>query len=97
MDSSDRRELSGPVGDQLLAIASDVFGVAVAHLSMTTSPGDIESWDSVQHIILMMAVEQYFAVTFTPSEIEHVACLGDIAAALGRRAGSRSTGPSPDH
>ena len=82
--------MSDSVSDQLRAIASDVLSVPVARLSMNTTPQDLTAWDSVQHVILLMAVEQHFSVTFTPDEMEQATSLGQIAAVVDRRLGLRS-------
>jgi acyl carrier protein len=84
------------VTDQILAIASDVLNVPVARLSRNTAPEDVKSWDSVQHIILMMAVEQHFSVSFAPEDIDQATSLGQIAASVERRLDRRSSFPQAD-
>jgi acyl carrier protein len=73
------------ITDQILQIASDVFSVSVDRLTANTSPDDIESWDSVRHIILIMAVEQQFALRLTPEDIDEATSLGRIGALVERR------------
>jgi acyl carrier protein len=78
------------VTGQILEIAADVFTVPIARLSPSTAPEDVESWDSVQHVILMLAVEQHFSVKFAPEDFDQATSLGQIAACVERRLDQRS-------
>jgi acyl carrier protein len=51
-------------------IFADVFGVPVESIRPDTSPETIETWDSLQHLNLVLALEQEFSVQFAPEEIE---------------------------
>jgi acyl carrier protein len=44
-------------------------------ITETTSAADVDGWDSIAHINLIIAIEKHFAIKFTAGEI----------AALGRR------------
>jgi len=46
-----------------------------------TSPDNIANWDSLQHLNLVLALEQEFNVQFTPEEIEQILSV-ELAAAL---------------
>ena len=41
---------------------------------------DVEEWDSLNHIRLVSATEQKFALRLTSLEIETLKCVGDLAA-----------------
>ena len=58
-------------------IASDVLD---AKVDADSSPVTIESWDSVTHIDLMMAIEAEYGVRFRPAEMEDAQSIGQIAA-----------------
>ena len=45
-----------------------------------SSPDNIESWDSLQHLNLVLALEQEFRTQFTPEEIEQLLSVELIAA-----------------
>ena len=47
----------------------DVFDLDEVELSDATSADDIEEWDSLSHIQLIVAVEKSFGVKFTSLEI----------------------------
>lgn len=39
---------------------------------MDSSPDTVESWDSINHLNLVMALEQEFGVEFDPEDIEQL-------------------------
>ncbi len=65
---------------EIREIMTDVFDVDVNGASVTadTTADDIEEWDSLSHIRLMVAVERKFKVKFTNSEIESLKKVGDL-------------------
>jgi len=68
--------------DEVRSIASDIFGVASAKLSADSSPDNIESWDSFQHLNLVLALEEKFGAQLSPEEIEQMKTLGATAALI---------------
>jgi len=46
----------------------------------STTANDIEEWDSLTHILLIVAVEKKFLVKFTASEIQSLQNVGQLAA-----------------
>jgi acyl carrier protein len=46
-----------------------------------SSPDNISTWDSLQHLNLVLALEQEFRVEFSPEEIEQILSV-ELAAAL---------------
>jgi len=63
-------------------VMADVFDVDVDETVVTpeTTADDIEEWDSLSHIRLIVAVERKFKVKFTNSEIESLKRVGDLVA-----------------
>ncbi len=63
-------------------VMADVFDVDVDETVITpeTTANDIEQWDSLSHIRLIVAVERKFKVKFTNSEIESLTRVGDLVA-----------------
>jgi len=51
-------------------IMADVFAVPISQIDLESSADTIETWDSLQHLTFVLAVEQEFGVQFTPEEIE---------------------------
>jgi len=71
--------MSTSLPDRICRIAADVFGLPAADITLQTSPQTIEHWDSVQHLNLVLALEQELGVEFQPEEVEE---MKDIAAVV---------------
>jgi acyl carrier protein len=54
---------------QLSEIFNDVLDLEDIGLTDSTSADDIEEWDSLSHIQLIVATEKHFGVKFTSLEI----------------------------
>lgn len=61
-----------PMRNRLQRIFADIFRVSTESLTPASSPETIESWDSMHHLELVLALEQEFEVQFTPEEIEQL-------------------------
>ena len=48
-------------------------------LSAEMSAKDIEGWDSINHINLILAIEERFGIKITEDEIENLKTVGDLA------------------
>ena len=66
------------VQDDIRVIAGDLFSVPATQIHAGSSPETIENWDSVQHLSLVLAVEEKFGVQFSPEEIEKMRTIGAI-------------------
>ena len=66
--------------DQLRTIASDIFSVPADKITADSSPQTIENWDSMQHLNLVLAVEEKFGVQLSPEEVEQMKSVGAVAA-----------------
>jgi len=53
----------------------------------TTAAPDIEGWDSIAHVNLMVAVETEFGIQFTTQEQEAMQTVGDMAAIIAKKMG----------
>jgi len=52
----------------LRQLMADVFGVEVDQIDEDASIDTIDSWDSLKHLNLVLALEERFAVSFTEQE-----------------------------
>ena len=59
-------------------VFQEVFDDDSIHVSDTTTAEDIDGWDSLIHIDLMMAVEDRFEVTFNVGEIGSMKNVGQM-------------------
>ncbi len=73
------------VFEQVRGLASDILGLPVNQISAASSPENIEAWDSIQHLNLVLALEEKFQLQLSPEEIEQMKNIGDIATLIERR------------
>ena len=65
--------------EQVRSVASDIFGVPAEKITAESSPETIENWDSMQHLNLVLAVEEKFGVQLNPEDIEQMKNIGAVA------------------
>jgi len=65
--------------EQVRGIASDIFGIPADKITPESSPETIESWDSMQHLNLVLAIEETFGVQLDPEDIEKMKNIGEVA------------------
>ena len=58
--------------DQVRRIAADIFNMPLEQMAAESSPDSVENWDSLQHLNLVLALEQNFGLVFAPEEIEQM-------------------------
>lgn len=58
-------------------VAADVFGVPLEEVTPQTSPQTIGSWESVQHLNLVLALEQELQTRIDLEEIGQIQSIGD--------------------
>lgn len=46
---------------------------------------DVEDWDSLSHVRLIVAIEQGFGIKFANSEVDTFKCVGDLMDAIAQR------------
>jgi acyl carrier protein len=68
--------------EQLKRIFHDVFGLPPEHFRPDLTSEDIESWDSVMHLTLLLTLEQKFGVSFEPEQGARLTSVPAIKAAL---------------
>ena len=82
--------MSARIWQEVAGVAADVFDVDRASLKETSGPEQIETWDSVQHLNLILAMEAHFSLQFEPEEMDQMISLGRIAEIVEARAGGTS-------
>lgn len=70
---SSRLEITSRLQD----ICQRVFGHDIAITEETTA-NDIESWDSMTHVVLIATIEKEFDITFDIMEIITITSIGDF-------------------
>ena len=63
---------------QLQDVFRNIFEDEALTITRETTAQDIESWDSVQNVTLMLEVETEFGVRFSTSEMAYLKNVGDL-------------------
>lgn len=76
---------------EILKIVNDIFIDVLDNeqitLSRSTTANDIEEWDSLNHIQLVVAIEKKFKQRFTSTEINNWKNVGEMCDALAAKMG----------
>ena len=65
----------------------DVFDIDQLSITEATTAHDIEEWDSISHIRLIVAIERAFKIRFTNAEIEGLKDVGDLINSIDAKTG----------
>lgn len=68
--------------EKLTSIFHEVFDDETIVLTPETTAADIKSWDSVNHIRLIVSIEAEFGIKFTIDEIVDAANVGEFVALI---------------
>ncbi len=64
---------------RLAEIFQDVFDDGEIAVSRRTSAADIEAWDSLMHVNLVLAAEREFNIRFSSTEVAQLLNVGELA------------------
>lgn len=67
------------LSNPLNLIFQQVFDDDTIQIFPETTANDIEGWDSLSHINLILAIEKHFKIKFSQKELLHFRCVGDMA------------------
>ena len=67
---------------RLTDIFQDVFDEESIRLTPGLSAKDVEGWDSLTHIRLILTIEKAFKIKFSTSEIGKLEDVGDLVALI---------------
>ncbi|WGR92807.1 MULTISPECIES: acyl carrier protein [unclassified Bradyrhizobium] len=74
------------VYSKLTAVFQDVFDEDDLALTPQTTADDVDGWDSLSHIRLVLAVSKAFGVKFSASEIGGLKNVGEFADLIEKKA-----------
>lgn len=87
--------MTSSVFEQIRTIASDLFRLPPESISAASTPQTIEAWDSIQHLNLVLALEEKFGVELSPEEIEQMTSIGEVVKLVEAKAQGKLQG-TPD-
>jgi acyl carrier protein len=73
--------------EQVQKVLADVFDVPEESLDPDASPETIKTWDSLQHMNMVLAIEERFDIHFSVMEIEKLVSVRAISEAVAREPG----------
>jgi acyl carrier protein len=74
--------------NQLQGIFRDVLDDETVSLTATTTAEDVDGWDSLSHIQLIVAAEKHFRIKLDSREILSWSNVGEMAQAIARKLGN---------
>jgi acyl carrier protein len=72
--------------ERLTQVFSDIFDEESIKLNSTLSAKDVDGWDSLTHIRLILTIEKTFKIKFSTSEIGKLENVGDLVSLIRARA-----------
>ena len=74
--------------ERIASLMRDLFDDYDGPITRDTTARDIDQWDSLAHVQLLVMIEQAFHVRFASREIDGLKCLGDLVDAVDHKQSS---------
>jgi acyl carrier protein len=71
--------------EELTTVFEEVFDQKGLKLAPETTANDIDGWDSMSHVTMLMAVEDHFGIEFKPYEIANLVNVGALLALVEKK------------
>lgn len=65
--------------DELMPVFQQVFDDDELVVTRETSAADVEGWDSLTHVTLMLTVEKRFGIRFKSAQVASLETVGQLA------------------
>lgn len=80
--------MSMTVLEQIIQIMADVFDVEeIDSITATTTPDEVELWDSLGHMQLVAELEERFGVSFGMEEVVEMSSVAEIEKMINDKVG----------
>ena len=76
--------------ERMQVVFRDLFDDDTLQLRPDMTAADVEAWDSLTHINLIVDIEREFKVRFTTGEITGLKTVGDLAALVDKKRSAAS-------
>lgn len=73
----------GRIYEELTKLVREVLDHKDLILAPETTADEIEGWDSMTHINIIVAVQSHFGIRLTTKEIDSISNVGDLARFIG--------------
>ncbi len=78
--------------DQIQAVFRDVFDDESITLTRETTAADVEQWDSLMHVTVMVHIEKQFGIRFSSSEVSELKNVGELEDLVNRHVAAKKGG-----
>jgi len=78
------------IKEELTKVFEEVFDEDQLELTPETTANDIEAWDSMSHVTMLMAVEDHFNVEFEQWEIMNLPDVGALLALIEKKTAKKN-------
>lgn len=75
------------LASRVTRLLADVFEVDPGALRADSSPDSVESWDSLRHLNMVIALEQEFGIQFAAEEIERAMSVDAVCHLVAEKSG----------
>ena len=74
--------------EEILDLMAEILEVSKDELEDDTAVGDIESWDSLHHLLIIAAIEKKYDIHFTPDILIDIEDVADLVRETGKCIGA---------
>ena len=71
--------------EKIKNIMAEILGVNTSEITEDSAIGDLPSWDSLNHLRIITAIEKEFNIQFTPDVLMDMEDFGDLVKATSER------------
>jgi acyl carrier protein len=77
---------------RILAIVSEVLRIPVEQITEESSPDNIKTWDSLNHVQIILSLEDEFGISLDGEEIIEMQSVGRILEIVAKKKNGRPLG-----
>jgi acyl carrier protein len=70
--------------DKIKSVMAEVFEIPIDEISINSSSQNIQNWDSLKHMNMIIALEEEFGIFFNEDDIPEIQSFRKISDALKR-------------
>jgi acyl carrier protein len=78
--------------EQVEEIVADTIGLDSLSLTLSSTAADVEGWDSLANVQIIVAIEKRFGIRFRTGEIAAIKDVGELIARIAERISGLRTG-----